>query len=192
MITAEEYRVENKKLMEEYEAKVREWLKKEGCNNIADDIPFFRDGVTNPDVWFKEGNEFRPLFILKEVSIGKDKTRELYDFLKEWGNTKTFEFVENPFDDIKIGTFRQWMRIARFAKALEETSKGNYSYNYSAMDFSYKKGREIYIGDIDGYKKYKPRTANQNYLNTVDKIAILEIKKVGGGTNVASEISCAT
>ena len=34
-----------------------------------------------PDVWVEEGNDFRPLFILKEVSIGKNYTCEIPDFL---------------------------------------------------------------------------------------------------------------
>lgn len=192
MKTAAEYRKQNARLMEEYEQKVRRWLRKDDKYNIADKIPFFRDGVTNPEVWFTEGNNFRPLFILKEVSIGKESAEELTCYLEEWGNPKYFEFAENPFDDIKNGQFSQWRRIARLAKGLEKVYHESVIPEYYCFDLDYKKGNIKYDGDIEGYKKYKPLTANKEYIDIINKIAILEIKKVGGGKTVGLEISKAT
>ena len=37
---------------------------------------------------------------------------------------KYFEFALNPFDDIQIGRFPTWIRIARLAKGLEEIHNG--------------------------------------------------------------------
>ena len=119
-MNAEQYRKENKKLHEEYEKKVRAWLSEFGNEELARNIPYFRDGVTCPETWFRAGNTFRPLIILKEVSLGFDDVEKLPDYLKTWGNLKCFDFVENPFDDVKVGYFKQWRRIARLAKGLEE------------------------------------------------------------------------
>ena len=110
--------------MQEYEQRVRKWLKQDDKYGIADKIPYFRDGVTNPEVWFAEGNDFRPLFILKEVSTGKDTVEELQDFLQIWKNKTCFDFAEYPFDDVKVGTFSQWKRVARLgADAIMGTSR---------------------------------------------------------------------
>lgn len=194
MKTAAEYRKENQELMQEYENCARQWLKKDDKHNIADRIPFFRDGVTNPDVWFAEGNDFRPLFILKEVSIGKKDVCELSDFLHTWGNKTCFDFVEYPFDDVKVGTFPQWKRIAHLAKGLEYVYKNNSIPKYKFCDLDYKAGDYVYSGAIPGYntEKHKTVTANQDYIDIINKIAILELKKIGGGTTVGTGISLAT
>ena len=191
MLTAKEYRTENKKLMEEFEIKVREWLISRGEEELADKIPYFRDGVVCPEVWFDENNDFRPLIILKEVSVGKDNISDLDEFLAIWGNQKHFEFVENPFDDVRIGRFDTWTRIARLAKGLEEIHNGSEECDYYKYDLSYKEG-ELYSGDIEGYKIYKARTSNEIYENIINKIAVLEIKKIGGGRDVGTELSKAT
>lgn len=194
MISAAEYRMENAKLMVDYEHSVRNWLRSNGDAEIAERIPFFRDGVVCPEVWFQEGNDFRPLFILKEVSLGIDDKKGLECYLNKWGNPKYFEFVENPFDDIKVGTFSQWRRIAKLAKGFEELHKRDEICDYYQYDFGYVEGGEIYTGDIEGYKdaKYRQRTANRNYIDIIDKMAVLEIKKVGGGTKAGSAISMET
>ena len=192
MNSAKQYRIENEKLLTEYEERVRKWLLKKGKKELSEKIPFFRDGVTCPEVWFEKGNNFRPLFVLKEVSLGIDTIEELESYLKTWGNPKYFEFVENPFDDIKIGKFTQWRRIAKLAKGLKEIHCGADMCDYYKYDLGYKDGGEEYQGNIEGYKKYFSRTSNQVYNEIINQIAVLEIKKIGAGTNVASELSVET
>jgi len=192
MSKAIQYRMEQDRLLIEYEEKVRKWLADNGEEELAEKIPFFRDGVTCPEKWFSSDNGFRPLFILKEVSLGMDNVSEVNDFLKIWGNQKTFDFVENPFDDVKIGKFILWRKIAALAKGLEEVYQGMESSPYGKYDFSYKSGGEKYNGDIEGYRQYYARTSNRMYNDIIDKIAVLETKKIGGGRSVASELSVAT
>lgn len=151
MISATEYKQEHTKLMSEYETRVRKWLKKNGELTLADKIPFFKDGVTCPEKWFAPGNNFRPLFILKEVSLGVDRIADVDQFLNTWGNQTTFDFAENPFDDIKIGRFPTWRRIAALAKGLEDLHYGKDERKYNISEFAYKEGGEKYAGDISGY-----------------------------------------
>lgn len=193
MMTATEYRKAHGELLEEYETKVRKWLAEDGAKDIEKRIPFFRDGVTCPETWFREGNTFRPLFILKEVSLGINTVEELGGYLETWGNPQRFEFVENPFDDVKIGRFPQWKRIARLAKGMEDVHEGADTCDYYKYDLDFKEGGEPYKGDITGYKLYNhQRTANAAYNDIISKIAILEIKKIGAGQTVNSKLSCAT
>lgn len=189
MISASEYRKCNERLMQEYEQRVRTWLKDCGEEELSKIIPFFRDGVTCPEVWFKEGNTFRPLIILKEVSLGVNCLKELPGFLNKWGNPQYFEFVENPFDDIKVGSFKQWRRIVRLVAGLEEVHNGT-DLNYMNLDLNYSEG-EAYSGDVEAYKTkgYAYRTANKNYESVVNRMAVIEIKKIGAGQSVNSELS---
>ena len=128
-MNAREYQVKHEELMTKWENDARCWLA-ESNKYLSKQIPFFRDGVTCPEVWFKEGNDFRPLFILKEVSTGKNYTRELPEFLATWKNKTMFEFAQYEFDDVKVGSFPQWRRIARLAKAFEEVHNGTYPCDY--------------------------------------------------------------
>jgi len=192
-MTAEKYRIENNKLMQEYEKRVRNWLSITGNAEVAEKIPYFRDGIVCPEKWFENDNEFRPLIILKEVSLGINQLDELDGFLNLWGNPKYFEFVENPFDDIRIGTFAQWRRIARLVKGLEDIYNGADSSDYYKHNLDFVTGGEIYQGNIEGYKTVNnQRTANVEYNDIVDRMAVLEIKKVGAGQSVGSELSIAT
>ena len=187
---AREYREKHEKLMKRFEQAARMWLKDKGHVEIAEKIPFFRDGVVNPEIWFKEGNDFRPLFILKEVSLGVNEVDKLDDYLKIWGTPKYFEFAQYDFDDIKIGTFSTWQRIAKLAKGLEDIHQGKEECDYDTYDFRYQSGGIKYDGDIEGYKYHYPeRTSNSTYIDIMDKIAVLEIKKVGAGQAVNSELS---
>lgn len=192
MVTASEYREKQSKLLKEYEERVRAWLKDKGEDVIADKIPFFKDGVTCPEVWFAPGNSFRPLFVLKEVSLGVDKVVEVDEFLETWGNPKSFEFVENPFDDVKIGKFILWRKIAALAKGLEDVWLDKGISDYGTYDFSYKSGGERYVGNVIGYQDYNAVTANEIYNDIIKKIAVLEVKKIGGGRAVNCELSIAT
>lgn len=192
MITAAEYRERQSQLLDEYEARVRAWLNKSGEQELAEKIPFFKDGVVNPEKWFAEGNDFRPLFILKEVSLGKDNLSDVDCFLRKWGNQTTFDFAENPFDDIKVGLFTLWRKIAALTKGLEAVQRGEQWYEYDIAEFAYKTGGDEYTGDIEGYKEYHARTANSLYNDMIERIAVLEVKKIGGGRDVNSELSIAT
>ena len=193
MIAVAEYRRQNQSLMEEYENRVRNWLSGKGNPELANKIPFFRDGIATPEVWFQAGNDFRPMIILKEVSLGINEVCELEQFLNLWGHPKYFDFIENPFDDLKIGTFTQWQRIARLVKGLEEIHYGASDCDYYKYNFSFQPGGALYAGDIEGYKTVNPqRTANPIYNGIVDRMAVIEIKKVGAGQTVNSELSLAT
>ena len=57
------YREQREKLMNKWEKECRDWLEHENGEQIT--ATFFKDGIIDPDVWYQ--NEFRPLFILKEV-----------------------------------------------------------------------------------------------------------------------------
>lgn len=192
MVGASEYREKNSKLMNEYEESVRSWLIEKGRGDFSRIVPFFRDGVTCPEKWFQAHNDFRPLFILKEVSLGFNFTSDIDSYIKKWGNRTRFEFVGNPFDDVKIGKFRTWIRIARLAKGLEEITNGNDECDYYKYDFSYSPGEEKYCGDIEGYRVGSDgvrRTANTTYKDIIERIAVINVKKIGGGKNVNCELS---
>lgn len=192
-MTAARYRKENFELLEEYEKRVRTWLADNGDKELAEKIPYFRDGVICPERWFTNGNNFRPLIILKEVSLGINNLNELDDYLTLWGNPKYFEFVDNPFDDIRIGTFTQWKRIARLVKCMHELYCGEETIDYHKYDMKFIPSGEIYNGNIEGYKKFlNQRTANTVYNDIVEQMAVIEIKKIGAGQTAVSELSIAT
>lgn len=193
MITASEYRTKNIELLTEYERRVRRWLVEDkGVDKeLAERIPFFRDGVVCPDKWFAVGNDFRPLFIVKEVSLGKDEVSDLDSFLNTWDHQTCYEFVENPFDDIQIGKFIMWRKIAALAKGMEEVHSGKGIRPYHISEFNYQKG-ELYKGSVEGYRDYHARTANSAYNDIIQRIAVIEAKKIGGGRTVGSNLSKAT
>ncbi len=195
MISAEQYQALNKEFHNQLEKAAREWLSELTDADFAQRIPYFRDGATNPKKWFEEGNDFRPLFILKEVSLGINDIEDLDAYLTKWANIKSFEFVEDRFQDVRVGWFKTWKRIAKLAKGLEGICNGEDEIDYYKYDFYYKAG-EPYTGDVPGFKMgYKNqfnRTSNENYLDIMDKIAVVNVKKIGGGTAVGSEISQAS
>jgi len=192
MKSINEYVSEKNLLLDKYEKRVRTWLKKDDKHNISEKIPFFRDGVVCPEVWFAPGNDFRPLFILKEVSLGIDEIKCLDCYLETWGNQKTFEFIENPFDDVQVGKFTLWRKIVALAKGLCDVHNGLSVPEYDIGSFAYMPGGQKYTGNIKGYIDYGEVTANPLYNEFVKKIAVLEIKKIGGGRSVGSELSLAT
>lgn len=195
MVSAAEYKVENNKLMVDYERTVRKWLKEQGgiSQEIADDIPFFRDGATCPEKWCV--NDFRPLFILKEVSMGfdisdKNLVKRLIKYNAEWGKSgaeKVFEFAANPFDDVRVGSYRTWIRVAKLAKGLEVQKAVCDEYSFSFEKGGEKCNDEHYL--IAGHEKNAVRTANKHYREIIDKIAVIDIKKIGGGTTTGSKVS---
>ncbi len=197
-MTANEYRIANEKLMIEYEQTVRELLADEAGTELSEKIPFFRDGIVCPEVWFQSENNFRPLFIMKEVNIGKKHISELDEYLEKWGCSTQFDFVTNKFDDVQVGTFPTWIRIAKLAKYLEnvyEDCNMPLPNGFDCEDdktMSFEPGGEKYSGDIVGYKTDKSRctrTANREYDRIINQIAVINFKKVGAGADTQSEIS---
>lgn len=192
-MTASEYKIKKDRLLTEYEERVRGWLAENYSTELSEKIPFMRDGVVCPEIWFEENNDFRPLIFLKEVSLGINEEAELDDFLNLWGNQKSFEFVENPFDDVQIGSFSQWQRIAKLLKGLEEIHNGASWCDYYKYDLSFIPGGEKYNGEVEGYIKHNnEKTKNEIYNGIVSKMALMEIKKVGAGQTVGSKLSMQT
>lgn len=189
MISADEYRIKREALFSRYEDRVRQWLRENGQGELSEKIPFCRDGITCPEKWFKPDNRFRPLFILKEPSMGIKNESFLDSYLEKWGNTTCFEFAENPFDDIRIGKFKSWIRIAILASGMFSAAEGNGVTDYYSHNMSFSSGGEKYTGDIQGYIEYGERTSNRNYSNIIDRIAVMDIKKVGGGPSVTTDLS---
>ncbi|MGN0169155.1 MAG: hypothetical protein ACI39H_00140 [Lachnospiraceae bacterium] len=203
MINVQEYYKLRKEYMTRYEKTVREWLFDKGglCAELAYEIPFFMDGVVSPKDWCSN-TDFRPLFIMKEPSIGLSVDDEnsalniVKQYIEKWGE-KVFDFTENEFDDIQIGTFPTWMRIAKLTRTLEETKNDEYN-GCSDYDFRFQSGGDInpYINKFDHLSekkknKYQYRTKNDEYISTIRKIAVVNIKKIGGGTRVDSTLSLA-
>ena len=85
MNSIDTYRKQKELFMSEYEKTVRQWMSDQKLNEtVIKLIPFLEDGVVCPETWFKEGNDFRPLFILKEASIGIDCKSELEAYYQKW------------------------------------------------------------------------------------------------------------
>lgn len=194
MISVEKYNYWKETFFEEYERNVRNWLIEEGTNPFfAYNMPFFRDGVVCPEKWFSN-NGFRPLFILKEVNTGlkTDKDQQIEEdiegYNEKWGtkDTKYFNFVENEFDDIRIGKFATWKKVVRLSIKLE---KGDESYR--EVNLNVEGGTAISMDAPRGYRegKFKYTTGNTHYINAVNKIAVIDIKKIGGGETTDSWLS---
>ncbi len=191
MISAAEYNRKNEELMVEYEERVRAWLAGKADETLVEKVPFFRDGVVSPETWFCAGNDFRPLFVLKEVSMGFDEVQKLDSYLEDLEWQKRFEFVKEPCNDVQIGKHATWTRMARLAKALEDVYNGNEDYDYQKYDFSFKPSEEKCPGTAQGDDKGKSdiRNANKDYNDIIRKIAVINMKKIGGGTGAGSEMS---
>ena len=196
MISAGEYGEQRKNLMEEYETTVRTWLTKKGgiSAQIADIVPFFRDGVTCPSQWFVDGNDFRPLFIMKEPSMGFSVACEeeipdrIVKYNEDWGkkaDKRYFEFAENPFDDIRVGSYNTWRRVARLALGLEHLQAGGNEIKYD-FDVAFVPSEEKCTEE---FYKDTVRTGNETYKTIIDRIAVIDIKKIGGGNGERSILS---
>lgn len=192
MMSPIEYRQQNEQLMIEFEDNVRSWLAKiDPDSGVSAKVPFFRDGVTCPDIWFNEDNDFRPLFLLKEVNIG---TNNIDDFLKQYDGMTRFEFAEYDFEDIRVGTLPTWKKVAKLAKGLEQAHAGFEICDYNKFDFTFMPGGKRYEGSIKGYSadEHIFQTANACYNDIIGKIAVMNIKKVGAGSSTGSGLSCQT
>lgn len=177
----------------EYEKYVREWLVNSDANiYMANNMPFFRDGVVCSEKWFS--SEIRPLFILKEVNTGlktEDTSQieaDISGYNEKWGvkDDKFFRFVENEFDDIRIGKFATWKKIARLAIKIMSNDDTYKSVNLNATF-----GKQVAELYPRGYQegKYVYTTGNKDYIETVNHIAVIDIKKIGAGDVTDSLLS---
>lgn len=155
-IRAQEYRNQREELMQKWELECRDWLE---CENGAPiDATFFRDGIIDPDVWFE--NDFRPLFVLKEVHDTAQDNRCI-DFVA-MQNGKDYDIWEGRGMWRALGTLARGM-----ISSMEEDGK----------IFPYE---ELYQMDLNEYRK------------TLRRIAVINIKKLSGGSQVASNESMQT
>lgn len=67
-LRAAKYMDKNKILMDKFESRARSWLVKN--NHKTENATFYMDGLFDSEEWFRDGNNIRPLFILKEVNQG--------------------------------------------------------------------------------------------------------------------------
>ncbi|MBQ0027982.1 MAG: hypothetical protein KBS96_05200 [Lachnospiraceae bacterium] len=192
---ADEYQKAKALFMSEYENRVRRWLRERNSDEtVVKRIPFFEDGIVCPSKWFEENCGFRPLFILKEASIGKDNIFELNDYYEEWNGQTRFDHVGDKFGDIKIGVNKfkgnnPWLRIVKLSYGLKDAyEKREFCRYEDIVDISFIKG-EKNPNNISGESIYEYATANDKYISMVNQIAVINIKKVGGGTTTDSELS---
>lgn len=205
------YREEKDKLLLNLENIVRESIKSITKNEYAaKHLPFFGDGLANPEVWFN--SNYRPLFILKEVNMGlKSQSYEelessLESYNRKWGigpNRYYMEFVEDKFGDIRIGKFNTWKKVVRLSSGLENDFA---TQGHLKVSFNVEYGDPVtleYLNYIHRNLKketvpsaycekgswYKYTTGNKNYINAVNHIAVINIKKIGAGDNTDSFIS---
>lgn len=126
---ASEYQTRHLELMMRWENECREWLKSEGKGAVL--TPFFEDGIIDPETWFE--NEFRPLFILKEVH---DKTEE----------NKRINFVamkEGPEYDIWTRK-GMWKAFGVLAKGIISRAEGKRVLSYvQALEEGIESYREV-------------------------------------------------
>lgn len=197
MNSIDTYRKQKELFMSEYEKTVRQWMSDQKLNEtVIKLIPFLEDGVVCPETWFKEGNDFRPLFILKEASIGIDCKSELEAYYQKWKLTR-FDHVGDEFGDIRIGVNKfkgnnPWMRIVKLAYGLKTAYETGLFCEYNTIvNTSYIEGK-LNPDNVSGDSTYAHATANENYISMVNRIAVVNIKKIAGGTYAKSELSKAT
>lgn len=198
MAKAEEYLKCKEIFMGEYERSVRQWLKdRHSDESVVKMIPFFEDGIVCPAKWFEEQNSFRPLFILKECSVGKNYVSELKEYYEEWKGITRFDHVGDEFGDIRIGAKKfkgnnPWLRIVKLSYGLKTAFEERSFCNYEDVcDVSFIKGKSN-PNNVSGGKVYEYATANEHFISMVNQIAVVNIKKVGGGTTTDSELSAET
>lgn len=196
MLNVEEFLCQRKDLMTRYEQEARAYLRKLGRKaDFVEQIPFFADGVADANIWCNADNNFRPLFITKEASIGFDSVIGLPEYYRKWDGITYFEHVDDPFGDIKIGVNKfasnnPWQRIIKLARGLELLCKNKEFHEYSSLNyFGFETGGLRNTNNVSGDPVYEFQTANENYISTVNQIAVINIKKLAGGTNVGSELS---
>lgn len=160
-MNAQNYKIQREELMEQWEKECREWIKEKCKENKIEEFEFtfFKDGIINPDVWFK--NHFRPLFILIEP----------HD--KKWSN-RCIDFVA-----MEEGTdYDIWCCQGRgMWKALATLANGIISANADAEIVPYE---EIYFGEMNNII---------NYREIIQQIAIINLKKAASGGRVGSDES---
>lgn len=166
-MTLKELQVAKENYNSEYNTFMQEWeteiRKWLKEQNKDDTATFYSDGVYNPEQWFSQ--DFRPLFVLFEVNESEEKKSE------EKKPERAFCYFLDE-QDIKKET--TWHKLVSLAYGIEKYM-GNKSEN-----FPY-------------YKLFKNYEENKDEYDAIlKKIAIMNLKKIAGGSNVGSDKSLKT
>lgn len=180
-IAKENYYANYNQFMMMWANDIREWT---GCK----DAIFYKDGVFDIDEWFSN-KDFRPLFILKEVNeANKDEAEKEAQIhseneIKKYGEKAA---IKNCVDFVGTGNIygsdpwngeRMWKRIGALAVALYK------AYN-NDEDIDYDNVNKIMSENVESGETLRQTVCR--------KIAIINLKKLGGGNNVESDKSKAT
>ena len=94
--------------------------------------------------------------------------------------------MENEYDDIRIGKFATWKNIVRLALKIISNDD-----TYKSVDLNATFGKQVSESYPQGYHegKYFYTTGNSNYIETVNQIAVIDIKKIGAGDVTDSLLS---
>ena len=150
-----------KRIKEQYCMKIEElfktWCQKSLSYSDDKEKHFYKDGIVDENIWFSENNNFRPLFILKDVN----------------GNgaadcATVTNFVKDNDDDIQKGVEKTWRRLVTLAEGL---------YKVYAKDQHVQKYELIGV-DQDGKTRYK---------NALNRIAIMNLKKQEGKESISDK-----
>lgn len=169
-IAKENYLSNYNDFMTKWAKDVREWTK-------CEDAIFYKDGIFDVEEWFANEN-FRPLFILKEVN--EPNKAEAEKEAKKHGDN---ESIENCINFVGTGKEygsdpwkgeRMWKRIGALAVALYKTHNHEIDLDYDAVNEAMEEIDEN--GEILRQKICR-------------KIAVINLKKIGGGNNTGSDKS---
>ena len=158
-MTAQQYKDEHKKLMDRWKIECREWAH---CN-----ATFYLDGAFDADIWFDKNNNFRPLFVLKEVNEATSEANDCVNFVG------TGDDGSDPWKGEGM-----WSSIGALAVAMFQMHKNPLTipdYNLVRATMN------LQQPDIETERQRACR-----------KIAVINLKKLAGGTNVNSEKSQST
>ena len=149
-----------------YEEEVRNTV--EINNGNPKDSVFFRDGIVNIDEWNKEEN-CKILFLLKEVN---DQRKDENDCKckKSWRN------LVNKEDVCDIFTEYMWRKLAFLATGIQTAIKNNTAANPDEWEF---------FNSEEGKKTF----AEKEQEIAISKVAIMNMKKLGGGGTADSKKS---
>lgn len=153
---AMEYERQHNILMDAWEKDTRKWLNDE--MNISVVATFFKDGIIDPETWFN--NEFRPLFILKEVH---DKSPK--------GGCINFVAMDDGEDYDIWQRKGMWRAFGTLAKGIISSIESN--------------------GKIIPYEELYEKPIEE-YRDTLKRIAVINVKKLSGGSRVDSNTSIET
>lgn len=146
---------------EEYCIQIEElfskWWKKSQFYSDDAKKHFYKDGIVDENIWFAENNNFRPLFILKDVNGNSAADCAIVT-----------NFVKDTNDDIQNGIEPTWRRLVTLAEGLYEVyTKEQDVQKYKIIDV-----------DQNGKTRYK---------NALARIAIMNLKKQEGRESISDK-----